>query len=103
MNEVDRIRIRQGIWVRTVRFRQKDVHYGLSPHGEKYLREIRWAPPQIKVSMGLGIYDNGKVGIFSSKRENFGVLIESVEFQGLVASLFSLLWAASAPAGKGDG
>ena len=103
MNEIDRRRIKKGVWVRTVRFRQKDARYGLSSHGPKYLRELRWAPPEIKLKMGLGIYDNGKVGFFSSRNESFGVLIESSELQELMTSLFRLLWAASSPATKGEG
>lgn len=103
MNRIDAARIDQGVWVRTIRFRQKDIHYGLSRHGTKYLREMRWAAPEIKTSMGMGIYDSGKVGIFSSKRESFGVLIESREFQALMTSMFRFFWAASSPAREGEG
>lgn len=103
MNRIDALRIRKKVQIRTIRFRQKDIHYGLSRQGKKYLREMRWAPPEIKVSMGMGIYDTGKVGIFSSKRESFGVLIESREFQELMAAMFRFFWAASAPAREGEG
>jgi hypothetical protein len=51
----------------------------------------------------MGIYDTGKVGFFSSKRESFGVLIESKELQELMTLLFRLFWAASSPAREGEG
>lgn len=103
MAEIDRQRIEKGVWVRTVRFRKKDMRYPRSANGPQYLRELRWAPPGIQVSMGLGIYDSGKVGFFSSRKENFGILIESAELAQLMRGLFSLLWAGSAPAGRGEG
>ncbi|RIL06596.1 MAG: hypothetical protein DCC75_10745, partial [Proteobacteria bacterium] len=98
MNAIDKERIARKVWVRTVRFRTRDVRYAYSRAGEKYLRELRWAPPQVQVSMAMGIYDTGKVGFFSSRRESFGVLIESSELRELMTVLFRLLWASSSPA-----
>jgi sugar-specific transcriptional regulator TrmB len=103
MNKIDRQRIKRGVWVRTIRFKKKDVHYGLSMAGPKYLREMRWAPPGIIPEMGIGIYDTGKVGFFSSQHGGFGVLIESKEMQDTMTALFRLLWASSVPAREGEG
>jgi len=103
MNEIDSIRIKRKVWIKTIRFRQKDIRYALSKNGPKYLRDLRWAPPEIDINMGLGIYDTGKVGFFSSPKENFGILIESKEVQELMTVLFRLLWASSSPAKEEDG
>ena len=103
MNEVDNTRIKKGVWVKTIRFRQKDIRYALSKNGPKYLRDLRWAPPEITINMGLGIYDTGKVGFFSSPKENFGILIESKEVQELMTTLFRLLWASSVPGREDEG
>ncbi len=43
------------------------------------------------------VYDN-KVAIISSRKENYGVIIESREFADLQSMLFEMLWNASTPA-----
>jgi len=103
MTEIDKSRIEKGVWVRTVRFRHKDSVFQTSAHGEKFKRELRFAPPSFNISMGVGIYDTGKVGFFSSKRESFGILIESQELMMLMKSLFTLLWERALPARSGEG
>lgn len=103
MNKIDKERIKKKIWVKTIRFKKKDRHYGYSKNGAKFFRDMRWAPPEIDIKMGLGIYDTGKVAFFSSPKENFGVLIESKEIQELMTSLFHMFWAVSIPAKEGDG
>jgi sugar-specific transcriptional regulator TrmB len=103
MSEIDRVRIRKKIWVKTIRFRQKDATYNLSQNTPKYFRDMRWAPPEVRISMGMGIYDTGKVGLFSSPKENFGILIDSLEVQQLMTVLFMMFWGASLPAREGEG
>lgn len=103
MNKIDKERIRKKIWVKTIRFKKNDKHYGLSVNSSKYYRDMRWAPPAVDIKMGVGIYDTGKVAFFSSPKENFGVLIESREIQELMTSLFQMFWAVSIPARDGDG
>jgi sugar-specific transcriptional regulator TrmB len=103
MNKIDKERIKKKIWVKTIRFKKKDKHYGLSVNSPKYFRDMRWAPPAVDIKMGVGIYDTGKVAFFSSPKENFGVLIESKEIQELMTTLFQMFWAVSLPAKEGDG
>lgn len=103
MNTIDRKRIAAGVHVRTIRFRTKDVKFKTSSHGQQYLRELRYAPPELNVSMAMGIYDTGKVSFFSSRRETFGILVESNELAQLMKVLWELLWARSKPAQIGEG
>lgn len=103
MTQVDSERIANNVWIRSVRFKHKDVSFPTSAHGKKFKRDLRFAPPSVDLTMGVGIYDSGKVGLFSSRKENYGVLIESVEFMQLMRSLFELLWERSIPAREGEG
>jgi HTH-type transcriptional regulator, sugar sensing transcriptional regulator len=103
MASIDRARIARGVRIRTIRFPRTDVPYKTSAHGEKFLRELRFAPPSISMTMGLGIYDSGKVGFFSSAKEGFGILIESQELMSMMRQLYSCLWERCLPARAGDG
>lgn len=103
MTEIDRARMENDVWIHVVRFKHKDVLFPTSAHGEKFKRELRFAPPSVEITMGLGIYDTGKVGFFSSRKENFGILIESRELMELMQTFFSLLWERSIPAREGEG
>jgi len=62
--------------------------------GKPFYREIRKAPKDINASMGYWIYGN-KVLFISSKKENFGFIVESNEFSRLMKSQFDLLWQSS--------
>lgn len=103
MNVIDRKRIAAGVWVRTIRFRSKDFKFKTSAHGARNLREIRYAPPGVNVSMGMGIYDTGKVSFFSSKRGSFGILVENRELEQLMRLFWEMLWHRSSPASPGEG
>jgi HTH-type transcriptional regulator, sugar sensing transcriptional regulator len=45
-------------------------------------------------------YDD-KVSFISSRRENFGIIIQSEEFSDLMNTLFAILWRVSKPAQAG--
>jgi len=94
-DEYIRQRIREGIALRVLRSREKDVG-DLWPSGAAALRELRYTPPGVVFTMTTWIYDE-KVAIVSSRRENFGMTIESEEFARMQENLFSILWAASEP------
>jgi hypothetical protein len=53
--------------------------------------------------MAMGIYDTGKVGLFSTKQEGFGILIESRELQQTMTVFHRLLWEKSKEAKPGEG
>src|SRR5207302_666840 len=92
MGEIDRQRIQKGVFIKTIRFHDKDIRYPYSAHGTKFLRQLRFAPKDIHVPMAMGIYDTGKVGFFSTKHEGFGILIESQELQATMTVFYQLLW-----------
>lgn len=103
MTEVDRQRIKNGIFIKTIRFREKEAPYPFSSAGTKNLRELRYAPASVNIPMTMGIYDTGKVGFFSTKQEGFGILIESKEFQQTMTVFHQLLWEKSKPGKVGEG
>jgi len=90
---MDKKRIAKGVTVRSVHFLDKRVFLETGAAGRRNLREVRYAPKDARISMGVGIYDNGKVGFFSSTGEAFGALIESQEITSLMKVLFESLWA----------
>jgi len=89
---LDRIRINKNIWVHSIHFRNKRVSFETSGIGPRYCREVRYAPASLDIKMGVGIYDSGKVGFFSSSGEGFGVLIKSNELYQLMKILFDFMW-----------
>ncbi len=53
--------------------------------------------------MGMGIYDTGKVSYWSSQKEGFGIIIESVELEMLMRNMYELLWSQAEPVKPGQG
>lgn len=89
-------RIAAGIFLQVVRSRVKEVG-DIWPTRREDLRELRYTPDGIVFTMTTLIYDD-KVAMISSRRENFGMIIESEEFAKLQEALFEVLWRASEPA-----
>jgi len=83
-------RVRLNIELRVVRAREEDVTdiWG-TDHSIK--RELRYAPDLDSFSMTMFIYDD-YVNLLSSRRENFGLIIQSEEFAGIQRYLFERLW-----------
>ncbi len=86
-------RIDSGIWLRVIRSRTKDVA-SIWPSDPSELRQLRFAPENVLLSMTTFIYDD-KVCLISSVRENYGMIIESVEFAAMQRQLFEALWVTS--------
>ncbi|KKU43326.1 MAG: Transcriptional regulator, TrmB [Berkelbacteria bacterium GW2011_GWA2_46_7] len=102
MQNIDKERIRKGVSIRSLRAHQPTEHlFETSRSGKEFLREIRFAPPQYKIAVGMGLYDTGKVSFFG--KEGFGVLIDSRDLHQLMSLLFELLWKQSKPARVGEG
>ena len=90
-----RQRIQAGVSLRVLRSRQKEVDR-IWPSSAAELRELRYTPPGLVFTMTTWIYDE-KVAIISSRRENFGMTIESEELARMQENLFSVLWNVSEP------
>jgi sugar-specific transcriptional regulator TrmB len=91
------LRIANGIHLRVVRSREKEAGPDIWPTSVADRRELRWAPDGTVFTMTTWTYDE-KVSIISSRREHFGMIIESPEFSALMSNLFTVLWNTSAPA-----
>jgi sugar-specific transcriptional regulator TrmB len=100
MEEYVARRIRTGIRLRVVRSREKDIGPDVWPTRPEDLRELRYAPEGTVFTMTTWIYDD-RVSIISSRREHFGMILESPEFSALMRNLFAALWQASTPAPAG--
>lgn len=99
LDEIDRYRderIAKGIKMQVIRSASRDTQNIWATVSEE-LRELRFTPPGLTVSMTTLIYDNN-VALISSKRENYGLIIESEEFAAFQSTLFEALWRISTPA-----
>ena len=97
MEEYVAARIARGVRLRVVRSRAKEAGPDIWPSRAEDLRELRYAPDGTVFTMTMWTYDD-RVSIISSRREHFGMIIESGEFSMLMSNLFGVLWQASAPA-----
>ncbi|MBI5264342.1 MAG: transcriptional regulator TrmB [Bradyrhizobium sp.] len=89
-------RVKRGIALKVLRSRDRDVEK-IWPSAREQLRELRYAPEGITLGVTQYVYDD-KVSIISSKRENYGLIIESDDFARLQLTLFETLWSISIPA-----
>jgi sugar-specific transcriptional regulator TrmB len=89
-------RVKRGIHLRVIRSLARELGDDLWPTSKSELRALRYAPSGIVFTMTTWIYDD-KVSLISSSRENFGMIIESVEFSQTMLNLFSVLWTVSTP------
>ncbi|AKQ57167.1 TrmB family transcriptional regulator [Bordetella hinzii] len=100
LEEINRYRdarIAKGIGMRVIRSRSRDTD-DIWPASQAELRELRWAPAETSVAMTTLIYGNC-VAMISSKRENYGLIIESEEHAQHQRMLFDAFWASCLPAG----
>lgn len=92
LERVDQERRQKGIHVQVVRIREKDSAFEEFSEQEGSNRELRYAPDGTVFPLAFTIYDTGKVGIMSSKKEGFGILIESAELVAAMKTLFDCFW-----------
>jgi hypothetical protein len=90
-------RIAAGVDLQVVRSRQQEGRCDRWLTRAEDLRELRWAPAGAVFTMTTWTYDD-KVSFISSRRENFGIIIQSQEFSELMTTLFAVLWEVSTPA-----
>lgn len=100
LEEIERQRIAAGVRIRVVRVRDKDEPFEEFGEGTGKNRELRYAPEGVNFSLSVSVYDTGKVGFISSKKEGFGILIESPELAELMKMLFEAFWQTAKPASK---
>jgi len=93
-------RIKLGYSLNTIRPEAKELVITVGKYkwvtSKKERREVRYPPKDFAFSMTMYLYDN-KVALISSKKENFGLIIESEEFAYNQKALFEVLWKISKP------
>ncbi len=83
-------RVEKKITLRVIRPRETEVP-GLWPAGEEALREVKLAPKGMVFPIVTFVYDN-KVIYLSSKKETFGLIIESHDMAQAHQNYFEALW-----------
>ncbi len=83
-------RIASGSELRVIRSEEKEVgdKYPSSKHDK---RTVHLAPKEMVFTLSVYLYDN-KVSLIGTKKEHFGVIIESEEFHQTMSHLFDVLW-----------
>lgn len=94
-------RVELGIRLQALRSVSQDRDT-LWPDQDEELREVRYAPEHITLNVSTYVYDD-KVVMLSSRRENYGLIIQSHDFATLYAAMFDGLWAISSPSQRPSG
>lgn len=103
MADINHRRVAAGVIGRSLRVRDKALPFPTSAQSTKNLLTVRITPSNYKSSMGVGLYDTGKVGFFSSKNEGFAIMIESQELYEVMSTFYEMLWGMSEPIKAGQG
>jgi len=85
------MRVKKGIKTRTIRLESKEVKIDYFQKHKEQLRDVRYAPKDLIFNMAVLIYDD-KTAFISSKRENFGFVVQSQEFTDYQKSIFEKIW-----------
>lgn len=93
-----RKRVERGVKLLVVRSAARETE-AIWPSSTEQLRELRYAPPELDLSMTMYVSDN-KVVYVSSKRENYAIVVDSIDFAKFARMLFYILWKASEPTVK---
>lgn len=86
-------RITKQIRLQVIRSKQKEVEETW-PSSTSELRELRYAPLQYTFPMTIYVFDN-TVALLGTKKEPFGVLIQSEGLATTMQNFFDLLWSVS--------
>ncbi|MDO8839351.1 MAG: helix-turn-helix domain-containing protein [Parvibaculum sp.] len=89
-------RVKSGTRLRVIRAQSEETHR-IWQGGEEELREVRFAPSSDAFRITTFIFGS-KVALISSRRENYGLIVDSEEFAGLQRALFETMWQTSTPA-----
>lgn len=94
-DDMVRRRAKKGIALRVIRSKVGEPE-NIYPSRLADLRELRWAPSGMEFPITTYVYGN-KVMILSSKRELFGLIIESADIAAAHRHYFEALWRISTP------
>ena len=88
-------RVASSFNLRVVRSKPKEIANDWLA-GREENRDVRFPPANMVFEMTTYIYDN-KVGLISTIKENFGMIIESQEYSNNMGHMFEALWQISKP------
>ena len=83
-------RVRRGIHLKVIRSQEQEIK-GLHEASEEELRELRYSPEGMIFPISTFVYDN-KVIYLSSKKETFGLIVESSDIAQAHKNYFEALW-----------
>jgi sugar-specific transcriptional regulator TrmB len=98
LDQMVEARVRKGINLRVIRSREQEVE-DIYLSSELQLRDLRYAPEGMVFPITSFVYDN-KVIYLSSKKETFGLIIESKDIAEAHKNYFLGLWQISEPQRK---
>ncbi len=85
-------RIEKGLWANAIRVRRSETEMNVLRPGKENRRRLRFLPhAPLEEIASMHLYDN-KVGLISSSKECFAMLIESREVFTLMKFLWGTLW-----------
>lgn len=90
-------RAKEKYWVRSIQItdQQVDTYKYLNPITfDKTYRRVKFAPPGMDIPNVFGIWDN-KVAILGTRKEGFGIIIESRDLVRTMRTFYDLLWGVS--------
>lgn len=93
IDEYMRQRVAQQAFMRVVRSRSRD-RADIWPSSHAEMRELRYTPESVVISMTFMIYGS-RVALLSSKKECYGLVIESEEYAQMMRAMYQAIWAQS--------
>ncbi len=90
MDDYVKRRVSSGVKLRVIRSEQKEIEE-IWPTSKRDLRTLRYATSGLVFPMTTYIYDN-KVSVIGTKKESFGMIIESRDYFETQKNLFEVLW-----------
>jgi sugar-specific transcriptional regulator TrmB len=87
-------RIKAGIFSYAIRVKSEENLLTTFKSSRKKMREVRFAPLDSNFPAYLAVYKN-RVAFITSKKEGFGLIIESDDFAATIKAIFDIVWRVS--------
>ena len=87
-------RIKAGIFSYAIRVKSEENLLTTFKSSRKKMREVRFALLDSNFPAYLAVYKN-RVAFITSKKEGFGLIIESDDFAATIKAIFDIVWRVS--------
>ena len=91
-------RVTANIRSRAIRIRNKEVNFSPLSNSKKFLREVRYIRQEVSQDLAALFIFDGKIGIISTTKERYGLIIASRELAGLLQVIWDFTWKQTAEA-----